>query len=406
LCILIENLNREAYEPIVLFLRSPTYQIRKRLGDAGAKVIIMETAARANGSAPQSRGFGLHARLTKFWGGRLVPLYHLARRLRKLFREDIPMAAAMRRELKHIDFDIVHINEGIARGKAGVLLAQSRRVPCICHERMWHECTLLERLFSRLVERMLYNSEAVKDREVAAGIPADKGVVIHNAVDPEEFQVPVDGPCPREEFGWEASHFVVALVGRLDWWKGHEQFILAINETLRRFPQVRALIVGEREVGPRNESYADTLLELQRDLGLEEQLVFTGHRDDVPRIMSDVDAVVLSSSEPEPFGRVVIEGMAAAKPVIATDSGGVPEIIAHRKTGLLIPLKDAHALAGAISELVADPELASALGKAGREEVEKRFTAATQLAKIQSIYEELSAQRRHRRVSTAAAAIE
>jgi glycosyltransferase involved in cell wall biosynthesis len=107
----------------------------------------------------------------------------------------------------------------------------------------------------------------------------------------------------------------------------------------------------------------------------------------VPRLMSALDVVVLSSSAPEPFGRVVIEGMAAGKPVVATAAGGVLDIIEDGLNGLLVPCKDSKAMAEAILQLLSDRGKAERMGLAARQRVAERFTVEHHVAKVQSVYE-------------------
>ena len=120
-------------------------------------------------------------------------------------------------------------------------------------------------------------------------------------------------------------------------------------------------------------------------------MIFTGFRRDVRRILSALDVVVLSSSAPEPFGRVVIEGMAAGKPVVATAAGGVPEIITDGVDGLLVPAKDSKAMARAITWLLSNPECAKKMGAAARQRVVQDFTVTLHVAKIQSVYDAILA---------------
>jgi glycosyltransferase involved in cell wall biosynthesis len=103
--------------------------------------------------------------------------------------------------------------------------------------------------------------------------------------------------------------------------------------------------------------------------------------------MAALDVVVLSSAEPEPFGRVVIEGMAAAKPVVATAAGGVLDIITDRIDGLLVPGKDAPALARAILWLLSNKEQAEQMGRAARQRVTEKFTVPYQVGVIQKVYD-------------------
>jgi len=131
------------------------------------------------------------------------------------------------------------------------------------------------------------------------------------------------------------------------------------------------LLVGDALFG--EEAYAASLRAQAARLGLGDRVHFLGFRSDVPRLMRTVDIVAHTSSAPEPFGRVVVEGMLAQRPVIATGAGGVPEIVSAG-TGVLVPPGDATALAAAFTRLLSDPEFAAGVARKGREHATTHFT--------------------------------
>jgi glycosyltransferase involved in cell wall biosynthesis len=250
---------------------------------------------------------------------------------------------------------------------------------------MWHTWTPLEHLLCRWVDRFIYISDAIRQAHLAQGVPAGNGLVVHNAVDFEGMTRRREAGI-RAQAGWTSDEFVVGMVGRLDWWKGHEYFLRAMATLAKEHPRVRGLIVGEADQARRNRDYAANLKDLCSSLCLERHVFFAGYRDDVPDVMAELDALVLASTEPEPFGRVIIEGMAAGKPVIATNAGGVPEIIEDRRTGLLVPAKSVEALTVAMAELIENPAFCAALGRAGRQSALERFSADQQMRQIEAVY--------------------
>jgi glycosyltransferase involved in cell wall biosynthesis len=132
-------------------------------------------------------------------------------------------------------------------------------------------------------------------------------------------------------------------------------------------------------------------LALRQELGLSDHVAFHAFRQDVPALMSALDVLVLPSTSPEPFGRVLIEAMAAGKPVVATDAGATSEIIDDGEQGLLVSANDAEAMADAIARLLLDPCLAKAMGQKGRHKVEARFTAQHYVDGVQAVYREVLA---------------
>lgn len=205
--------------------------------------------------------------------------------------------------------------------------------------------------------------------------------VVHDGYDPQAFdphflQDPaLQGPA------------VVALVGRIAGWKGQHIFIQAAALVRDTFPQARFQIIGAPLFG--EYEYEQSLHRMVGDLALTDRVEFLGFREDVPALLGRTDIVVHASTLGEPFGQVVIEGMAAGKPVIATDGGALPEIVLPGETGLLVPMGDAPAMAAAMITLLADPVRAEAMGAAGRRRVRERFTIAHTARSIEGIYEYL-----------------
>jgi glycosyltransferase involved in cell wall biosynthesis len=123
--------------------------------------------------------------------------------------------------------------------------------------------------------------------------------------------------------------------------------------------------------------------------GLQDKIIFTGLRNDVPRLISGLDLVVHASSEPEPFGLVVIESMAAGKPPVATAAGGVLDIIEDGLNGILVPCKDSKALSRAIVRLISSPSRIARMGQAARQRVIDNFTVHHQVTAIEELYDNL-----------------
>jgi glycosyltransferase involved in cell wall biosynthesis len=258
---------------------------------------------------------------------------------------------------------------------------------------MFDPLTSFDRLFARAVNVFVYISNAVASGYVQQGIPPTEGVIVHNAVDLKDFTpraaTSLDGQSVRSEFGWTTEQRLVGVIGRLDWWKGHEYFLQAIARVVGRVPNLKALIVGERQDSLLNRAYYDRLKSLTHSLGLEDKVVFTGFRSDIPRLMSEMDIVVLSSATPEPFGRVVIEAMAASTPVVATAAGGVLDIVEDGVNGLLVPCRDAAAMAQGIADLLLDPNKADRMGRAARRRVEAAFSVDKHVDAIQTLYDSI-----------------
>ncbi len=130
----------------------------------------------------------------------------------------------------------------------------------------------------------------------------------------------------------------------------------------------------------------DGLVRHVEELELTDRVIFTGARTDVPDLLALADVVVHCSIRPEPFGRVVVEALAAGRPLVAADGGGVVEIVEPDRTGVLVPAGDASALAAAIGRVLDDPDAAAAMGRAGRTAMLERFGVSGHVEAISAIH--------------------
>jgi glycosyltransferase involved in cell wall biosynthesis len=217
------------------------------------------------------------------------------------------------------------------------------------------------RFGNALTDRVIVNSRATRAAFVDSGGAEAKTHIVYNGLDPSRFQAVPAGEAAalRTALGIDGVT-TVGLFSRLAPWKG--QHILL--EALSTLPGVHALLVGGALFGS-EETYEAELHALAERLGIRERVHFLGFRHDIPQLMKAVDIVVHTSVSPEPFGRVIVEGMLAGKPVVAARAGGAREIIEDEVTGLLVPPGAPAGLAAALSKLCADADLARALAASG-----------------------------------------
>jgi glycosyltransferase involved in cell wall biosynthesis len=186
----------------------------------------------------------------------------------------------------------------------------------------------------------------------------------------------------RAELGLNGVHKLVGIVARLVPIKAHEVFLEAAAEVHRREPNTRFVIVGDGERRAELETRA-------RELGLAEQALFLGWRRDMRAIYADLDVVVLSSlNEGSPVA--IIEAMAAGRPVVSTNVGGVGEVIADGLSGLLVASKNAPALADAITKVLSDPSAAEQMGREARQAVYPKYSSDRLVADLQRLYLDLA----------------
>ncbi len=244
---------------------------------------------------------------------------------------------------------------------------------------------LIDRWTARWARAMTCCSEAVR-RSVIPRIGGDNGkyVTIHNGVDLERFTG--SAPLTRAELGLREGIPVIGTVCRLDEpVKGLTVLLEATARLTRQAegPGCQLLIVGE---GP-----ADHLLhERVGKLEMAERVVFAGMRRDIERLLPVLDVFVLPSLT-EGFGIAIVEAMAAGRPVVATQVGGIPEVVVHLDTGLLVPPGDADALAAAIEAILRDPNRARALGARGQRRAREKFSIELTVKRHEELYETLVA---------------
>ena len=224
-------------------------------------------------------------------------------------------------------------------------------------------------LANRFARRVIVNSQATADAFVAAGGRQELCRVVYNGFQSDKFDVvtPQATAQIREQLGIGESP-VVGLFSRLSYWKG--QHILL--EAVKKLPEVHVMLVGDALFG--EQDYVSQLKELATVPELEGRVHWLGFRDDVPTLMKACDLVVHTSTEPEPFGRVIIEGQLAQKPVIASAAGGALELLADGNNGYLFPPGDSSKLSQLIEKLIDDRSLATTIAQQGYNDAKHNFS--------------------------------
>ena len=383
---LLKGLDRTRYEPIVVTYANHAYVGRFRA--LGADVVVWD-ASQVPDHRPKWAGSArssLPARLLRRtgWG---TALYHGVGLSFYFVRRLWPRVQALRRLIDEKQVSLVHTNIRVGHDREGIIAAWLARRPCVCHVRHFEQLGWFDCRLAALASRFIYISEAVQRSHLQSGVPCEKGVVVYNGLDVASFSMALDREKGRKSLHLRPDDLAVGIVGRLDAWKGHEFFLRAMAQVRDVVPQAKGIVVGE--VAAENPSYLDVLLNLRNELALADRVEFSGFRMDVPAVMSALDVLVLASTCPEPFGRVLIEAMAAARPVIATDAGAAREIIEDGVQGLLVPPGDAGAMAGAIIYLLTHRDRAAVMGQNGQKRVSERFGMQQYSDGVQGVYREL-----------------
>jgi glycosyltransferase involved in cell wall biosynthesis len=286
------------------------------------------------------------------------------------------------RRLRALDADLVHTNSLKAAFYGGVA-ARLAGVPAVWHVRDRVASDYLPRaavVLVRAASRLLPTAIVANSRATLQTLPALRGAnVLYNPVVPDAVE-PVAALEPPKHAGT-----TIGIVGRLAPWKGQHVFLDAFAQAFRG-TKVRGRIIGSALFG--EDSYADSLRRQAERLGIAHQVEFRGFREDVWAELRALDVLVHSSVRPEPFGQVVLEGMAAGVPVIAAAAGGPTELITDGVDGLLTRPGDPTELAGAMRRLVDDPELRARLADAARER-SREFTPERTAERLLAVYRQV-----------------
>lgn len=286
-------------------------------------------------------------------------------------------------ELRHIisreKIDIVHTHASLAGRIAGKL--SGCKVVMTRHGLSSGGKGPVKRLITRSVSRLFTDriiaiSRAVKIDLIDSGVPADMITTIYNGIDLSKF-ANVKGTL-REELSLGPDVPIVGIVARLVPEKGYEYAINAFYQVLKVFPSARLIIIGE---GPLKES----LKEMCKRLGIKDHVVFMGYRQDVENLEADFDVFVLPSIS-EGLGLALLEAMALGKPAVATETGGIPEIIKNKVNGLLVPPGNDKYLAEGIIEVLSDKKQAKNFGLAAQKTVFQKFSSTAMIEKTHKVY--------------------
>jgi glycosyltransferase involved in cell wall biosynthesis len=291
-------------------------------------------------------------------------------------------ALRLRRRLRELDPSVVHANS-LKSGYYGVAAARLAGVPMVWHVR--------DRLASDYMPDLACRMTRSVVRLGANGVIANSQVTLGTLGSPRSGQPrevvydPYRPQRPPTRAAGERSTVTIGLLGRISPWKGQDVFLRAMAGLRRNVPGLRARIIGDTLFD--ETEYATSLKELASELGLEDILEWRGFRSDVEAELAELDVLVHCSTIPEPFGMVVVEGMAAGLPVIASAIGGPTEVIRDGEDGMLVAPNDPGAMEAAIVRLLSG-DTAARLGEAAQIAA-RRFDPQLAGAQVEELYDRL-----------------
>jgi glycosyltransferase involved in cell wall biosynthesis len=254
---------------------------------------------------------------------------------------------------------------------------------------------LLERTTGFLSARHIVVTRAIRDEMVGWGTRPEHVRVIYNSVDPDYVKYRATGSTFRKEFGIGDERPAAGMIASFRPRKGAEVLIRAMPRVLEEVPDAVLFMIGHGE-WVQGKDYLEEIRRLVRSLGVEKAVVFTGFREDIPRILSELDLLVLPSLFGEGSSLTVLEAMGLGRPVVTTATEGNVELIEDGVTGILVPPGDHTALAKAVVSILRDRERAAEIGASARRRVQERFTADRMSAHYSALFEEVAGGDRNR----------
>jgi glycosyltransferase involved in cell wall biosynthesis len=289
--------------------------------------------------------------------------------------------------IRQQEIDVIHTHSSRDRWITSLAARLSPRRPVVIHGR--HHCGAIRNSFlNRWLYRRLSDclvttgGERLRAELICQGISPSRVIAIPTSVDLARFDPTVDGTAIRMEWNVPPDAYLVGAVSFLRNYKGLEYFVEAAGLVHSKVPVARFVIVGD---GPERARLAACI----RQAGLSDAVLMTGHRDDIPRVMAAVDLCVVSSTGTETLTQVIPQAFAIGKPVVATEVGGIPDIVVHQVTGFLIPPHDSRSLAEAILWYHAHPEEGRVLAESGRRLVTNRYSRELSVRRTERLYLDL-----------------
>ena len=298
---------------------------------------------------------------------------------------DLAGIAHCLRAIRTQHIDLVHTHSsadawacGMAARLAGVPVVRSRHLSTPV-QRRWSS----RLLYGRLADRVITSGQAIKDHLVrAAALDPARIVSIPAGIDVQRFAPVTNARTVRRELGLADGDFVVGIVAVLRSWKGHAHLIEAVHRLAAEKVPAKLLIVG---TGPQEAALRQKI----EELGAGNHVLMLGHRTDVPRLISAMDCSVLPSTKNEATSQALPQALAMKIPVIASAVGGLPEVVIHQETGLLVPPGDAAALRDALAWVRQHPSEAKQMAERGYARVHADFTFDKMIDRTEGVYLEL-----------------
>lgn len=369
---LVNALDKTRYDPVIGFHTDNI--LVPKLREAGIEVVIFDN--------PQP--FLFKNRITQS-----LPFKPLKRTI-NFFKRLILPAIRYSKYIKKNNIDLVNVNNSIIKNHAWMIAARLAGIPCVSHEMGINKSFRWSaQYFGKRLNAVICVSNIIETNMRKLGLDWPHISTVHNGLDISRYHIKETPDQLRSKYNIDEKDPVIGVVGNIKYWKGQETIVRATAELVKKYPNIRCILVGAVPVKLDGGDYKNNLDNLCREFNIERNVIFTDFQENPIDYMNLMDIVVHTSVDPEPFGIVLLEAMLLSKPLISTTIGGPAEIVVNNKSGVLIQPGDPKLLATAVDNLLSDPEQAQEIGKQGYKRLMDEFTIEKNAEKTMKIYKSI-----------------
>lgn len=371
---LINALDKAQYEPHVLL--TSDIPVKDRLLTMGVPTVVAKSICF---SRPESLFasivFKLCSGINAYLGGSLCRLTSVTENI-----STSVLQMYLKKLVRTKKIDVVHTNNNAHRDYWAIKAASEAGVPCVVHLRSFHAMGFgrcKAKKINVMASAMIGYSQSILDFWQGKGLEVEKLNLIYNAIS----QVQNDPADLVAEFDLSKDTPVIGIVGRVIDERGHDFLLKAIPAVLDKVPDLKLIIVGGAD-----EREKAQLQDLVAELGIDDAVIWAGHRSNGKAIIAALNAIVLPYTI-EPFGRTLLEAWRLGTPVVLSRVGHIEKIVEHNRNALLFDREKPEALAEQLIRVFLEPDLANKLVSEGKVECEARFSVVAQAASVQTLYE-------------------
>ncbi len=303
----------------------------------------------------------------------------------------ISSLASLVRYVRKNKIDIIHSLDRVRDASCNILLSLISGAKSVIHmhAKMGYWTPPIARAAMKRADALVGVSQFVIESGVSVGFRREKMHRIWNGIELVPT-VHCDVQAVHDEFNIPSDVPIVIFTGRFNVWKAPDKLVRSLAKVKEQGGNFRLLMVGEEDtiVPLNNRVSVPFLKKIASDLGVADRIIFTGFRNDVPRLLAASDIYAMPTFE-EPFALVFLEAMAMGKPIVAIESGGVPELVEHGKSGLLSAPDDIDNFAANVAFLLGDAGRRTEMGRNARRRIEEHFTARHMAKEVERLYQKL-----------------